>query len=168
MLFMEIFMNALKAASFASLLVVTGVLLREQTVLPFLCNRKLVSEERALLDNVTRQDHRVVARAAQASLKRCTACLGKSADPAPWHVIAATNYRLLGRSDAAIHHYEMALRTVRNPELYLALGLLRVERGDKVRGLEDIVLALRYNPYLISRVPSPEIVEEVNRRLTQR
>ena len=76
----------------------------------------------------------------------------------------AANERVLGRMQEAIASYENALEIDHRPEIYFNLGATQLQAGDRERGIENLVTAVRFHPEA-GYITDPAINAEVHRRV---
>jgi tetratricopeptide (TPR) repeat protein len=81
------------------------------------------------------------------------------------YMIEAANLELLGRTGAAVQHYESALLYDRRPEIYLNLGLDLLEMGNAAAGERALVTAALFNPALIAEIPYDNVRASVQRQV---
>src|SRR5262245_46389620 len=65
------------------------------------------------------------------------------------YMAAAANYRLFDDFGHAEEMYRSALRYDRRPELYFNLGLMQIDLGRREEGIQTLIRAGLFNPYLI-------------------
>lgn len=80
-------------------------------------------------------------------------------------MLLAVNLQRLGRNQEAVAVYEKALQYERRPELYLSLGTLQFELGQRDAALENLVRARMFNQFVDGDVPLM-IRDEVRARAT--
>ncbi len=61
-----------------------------------------------------------------------------------YHMLYATNARILQRWDEALLHYDAALAIDRRPEIYFQRGMMQVESGNADAAIPDLVKAVRF------------------------
>lgn len=77
------------------------------------------------------------------------------------YMTAAANYRLLEDYDSASEMYKEALRFDRRPELYYNLGISEVNAGRRKEGVDALIHAGLFNPFLIPDLTDAQIRAEV-------
>ncbi|MGH9456432.1 MAG: hypothetical protein ACRD2J_02180 [Thermoanaerobaculia bacterium] len=80
-------------------------------------------------------------------------------------MIRAANLRILGELRAAATEYESALAYDRRPEIYLNLGIVRLQMGDRAGAESAIVSAALFDPTITARIPDSELRVRVERRM---
>lgn len=84
------------------------------------------------------------------------------------HVLIAANEESLGQYDDAAAAYRAALLVDRRPEVYALMGDALVQLGRTDEAVENYVIAARFTPYILERVPSTEVERRVKERLAGR
>ncbi len=72
-------------------------------------------------------------------------------DPA-WYMYYGANCEILDRWQDAADVYTRALAIDQRPEIYFSRGLVRLHLGQIDRAAEDMITAVRFNPFLIDRI----------------
>lgn len=72
-------------------------------------------------------------------------------DPA-WYMFYGTNCEILERWQDAADVYTRALSIDQRPEIYFSRGLVMLHLGQIDRAAEDMITAVRFNPFLIDRI----------------
>lgn len=72
-----------------------------------------------------------------------------------YHMLYASNARMLQRPDLARQHYDAALAIDRRPEIYLQRGFTALESGHVEAAMPDFVRAVRFNPALLDQLDGP-------------
>lgn len=80
-------------------------------------------------------------------------------------MLQAANYGILGRHEDAIAAYEAALLVDRRPEIYLNLGLLELELGQREKALGHLATAVRFDRTMLGAIGDPLTIEEVRRKV---
>jgi tetratricopeptide (TPR) repeat protein len=80
-------------------------------------------------------------------------------------MIAAANYRVLGRYDESIRLYREALQLDRRPELYANLASAEAAAGDRVAARKDLLQAGLFSPWSITSVEDGQLRQEVVQQL---
>lgn len=120
--------------------------------IPYRCSLVEQQVQKLTLRIASLPDEPAVRTAARRNLAAMRPCLGQTFAKVNQLMIAAANYRMLDRADAAIGLYERALQLDRRPELYLNLGLAQIEAGRTKDGIDNLVHACVYNPEFLDEI----------------
>ena len=94
--------------------------------------------------------------------------LDRGIDNTGLYMAAAANYRLLDDFGHAAEMYRRALRYDRRPELYFHLGLMEINLGHRQAGIDMLIRAALFNPFLIQEIDENEIREKVEKAVHAR
>lgn len=138
----------------ASIVVVTAVAaVNMLCVVPYECNLKEKRWEAITLAMFERRNGSSAERqVAQRTLSEMQRCL-KSDPNANLCMIAAANYRLLGRNSEAVRLYETALQYDRRPEIYYNIGETQLDAGIWDEAIKNLSTAVYFNPFLADNLP---------------
>jgi tetratricopeptide (TPR) repeat protein len=81
-------------------------------------------------------------------------CLQVSPTDADMYMTVAALHRIMGRFDDAMEMYRSALRFEQRPELYLNLGLMQLESGDREQAMPNLTKACLFNVDFINEIPN--------------
>ncbi len=150
----------------ASIAVVTAALalVERCSYLPCHCNReeayvRLRTEK--IIDAPSVED----AQIERDNVEILNRCIAQNPTDTTASMLLAANLRLLGHKQEAATVYAKALQYERRPELYLGLGILQFELGQRDAALENLVRARMFNQWLDVDVPLM-IRDEVRARAT--
>ena len=82
-------------------------------------------------------------------------------------MIAAANYRILGRNDEALRLYRNSLKRDQRPEIYYNIANTEVALGAREAALNDFVRACIFNPFMIHEIDDGQLHEQTIARLIQ-
>lgn len=69
-----------------------------------------------------------------------------------WYALYGANCELLGRWQDAVDVYTRAMAIDQRPELYLYRGLVLLHLGRIDRAADDMIAAVRFNPFLLDQI----------------
>jgi tetratricopeptide (TPR) repeat protein len=134
-------------------------------VLPYHCNRiknaHILSTQYAY-DHAGTPEGSLQARRNLAALQECS---GPTCRDVSLDMIAAANYRVLGRYREAIRLYHDGLRLDRRPELYENLAAAEIGAGDRNAARNDLLRASLFSPWAIRAVEDGQLRDEVVQQL---
>ena len=81
------------------------------------------------------------------------------------YMVAGANYRIFDDLDHAAEMYQAALRYDKRPELYFNLGMVELDRGNRIVGKQTLIEAARFNPSLIGDIADPDIRDAAQRAI---
>lgn len=145
--------------------------LRVNVFEPLYCDRVRRQLRSRVVENFSQREStnfRTRARHDAAEAIRCLQWVPHEID---FYMIAAANYRVTGRLDASAHLYQSALKYDHRPEIYINLGEVLLEIGQREEGLIALTKAAsfygdeRYVEYVMQHIPERQ---EVKRRLRDR
>lgn len=87
--------------------------------------------------------------------------------PGAWdaRVVAGNVAMLAGRREAALAHFEAALRLAERPETRFNVGMALLALGDQEAGYAHLIRAVKLNPRVVAQVTDPEVAASLRRRL---
>lgn len=150
----------------ASIAVVTAAvaLVERCSYLPCRCNRE-EAYVRLRTEKIIDTPSVEAARMEQDNVDVLSRCIAQNPTDTTASMLLAANLRLLGRKQEAATVYAKALLYERRPEIYLGLGILQFELGQRDAALENLVRARMFNQWLDVDVPLM-IRDEVRARAT--
>ena len=104
---------------------------------------------------------------ARTSLDMIEPCLERSSSEVDVYMIAAANYRTLGRLPDAVRMYKTALAYDRRPEIYYNLGIVELQLQQRPAAMADLLTAVRFSRMYMSDLPDDvrnELTELIRRR----
>jgi len=104
---------------------------------------------------------------ARQHLDEITRCIQESPEDVDLWMNKAALLRLVGLDSEAIKAYEQALRYDRRPEIYLNLGIVQAQQGDKPAAIESYARAVLYSPGLTRALDDPEMRKAVLARAAE-
>jgi len=134
-------------------------------MLPYRCNRiknAYILPTEYAFNHAGTPDGSLQARRNLTALLPCMrpACRNVALD-----MIAAGNYRVLGRYDEAIRLYQHALNLDRRPELYANLAAVEAAAGDRVAARKDLLRAALFSPWAVRSIEDGGLRQEVIQQL---
>jgi tetratricopeptide (TPR) repeat protein len=102
---------------------------------------------------------------AQRNLTALLPCMQIGCRDVSLYMMAAANYRVIGRYDEAIRLYREALRLDRRPELYVNLGAAEAAAGDRVTARNHMLRAALFTPWAVQGIEDGELRQDVVRQL---
>jgi tetratricopeptide (TPR) repeat protein len=102
---------------------------------------------------------------ARRNLSALRTCLNLGCRDVSSEMIAAANYRVLGRNDEAIRLYREALRLDPRPELYVNLGAAELAAGDRDAARDDALSGALFSPFSVRFIEDGQLRQEVVERL---
>lgn len=131
--------------------VAAGFAIHRLCVIPFRDNRAMreVEERMRIAESVDSARAVPLARANLADLDRVAR--SRRLDPA-WYMFYGANCEILDRWQDAADVYTRALAIDQRPELYFSRGLVMLHLGQIDRAAEDMITAVRFNPFLLDRI----------------
>jgi O-antigen ligase len=105
------------------------------------------------------------AEAARAALERIEERLAWF--PGAWsaRVVAGNVAMLAGRREAALAHFDAALRLAERPETRFNVGMALLALGDQEAGYAHLIRAVKLNPWMFAQVTDPAVAAALRRRL---
>jgi O-antigen ligase len=87
--------------------------------------------------------------------------------PGEWetHVVAGNLAMAAGRREAALAHFDAALRLAERPETRFDVGIALVALGDQEAGYAHLIRAVKLNPRLYRQITDPAIAAALRLRL---
>ena len=129
--------------------IVAALALYRFCVLPWRINRVLHTVEARSRIALAVSDRERSAILARQSIDDLSSIAGASELDVNFHLMYASNARLLGRWNEALDHYNAALRADHRPEIYFQRGLTMLEMGNPDAAVADFVTTARFNPNLL-------------------
>ena len=133
-----------KVISGAVCMVAMIPLLYFYTLIPIRCNRMARVVRSRTLRNFHRADDFAARIQARDDGSRALACSAKMPQQIEFYMLAAANYRISGRLEDAAELYRKALQYEKRPEIYLNLGEVLLQNGQREAGLETLVTAATF------------------------
>ena len=120
-------------------------------VIPFRDNvvMREVEERMSVVESVDPVRAVPLARANLADLDRVAR--SRRLDPA-WYMFYGANCEILERWQDAANAYTRALAIDQRPEIYFSRGLVMLHLGRIDRAAEDMITAVKFNPFLIDQI----------------
>jgi hypothetical protein len=120
-------------------------------VIPFRDDRtmRVVEERMAVVQSVDPVRAQPLARANLDDLDRVAR--SRRLDP-EWYMFYGANCEILERWPDAADAYTRALAIDQRPELYFSRGLVMLHLGRIDEAAEDMITAVRFNPFLIDQI----------------
>ncbi|MEO8033369.1 MAG: hypothetical protein ABI837_02980 [Acidobacteriota bacterium] len=141
---------AIRVTGILIVVVLTGLALRRYCVQPYRCNAvkgRVEPQIERIVGLPATIDGTVRIRSFSAELGRCLQHdphdVGLLVDRAECDV-------LLGRREEAVARYEEALRYNRRPEIYLSLGLIQYQLGQREAAMRAFGRAHAFAPFLVN------------------
>jgi tetratricopeptide (TPR) repeat protein len=134
-------------------------------VLPYRCNR---IKKAGAVSTVYAYEHGGSPEGslrARQNLARLSECMGPTCRDITTDMIAAANYRVLGRYDDAIRLYHHALQLNHRPELYANLASTEAAAGDRNAARRDLLRAALFSPGALRSVDDGLLRMEVIQQL---
>jgi tetratricopeptide (TPR) repeat protein len=134
-------------------------------VLPYRCNRiknAYIRSTELAYDHMGTPEGSLQA---QRNLAALSACMRFTCRDVSLDMIAAANYRVLGRNDESVSQYRDALRLDRRPELFVNLAAAENANGDRVAALNDSLRAGLFSPWTVRSIEDGQLRQEVVRQL---
>ena len=107
----------------------------------------------------------VAARTARANITTAREMLQKNPADADLYMMLASNERIVGMKEEALAAYDNALRVLPRPEIYLTLGQLQLEMGQRDAAIENMARAVRFEEGLNEEIEDPATREAVEKRV---
>jgi tetratricopeptide (TPR) repeat protein len=127
--------------------------LQRWCVEPFACNRVKGRVEPEIVAIAALPDNIELTIRARAMGDQIRKCLEHAPHDVDLHMEAAAVDQILHRPGDAITQYTEALQYDRRPELYLNLGLMQYEMGDKQGATQTLGRSLAFATYFINYDP---------------
>ena len=108
-----------------------------------------VEERMSVVESVDPVRAVPLARANLADLDRVAR--SRRLDPA-WYMFYGANCEILERWQDAANAYTRALAIDQRPEIYFSRGLVMLHLGRIDRAAEDMITAVKFNPFLIDQI----------------
>lgn len=128
---------------------------REWFYEPLVCDGIAQRAERSTLRalEMSQSNPYSAASIAHANLDRLAPCLTARTSNVNLYMLAAANYRSLGRLEDAAAMYRLALSYDRRPELYYNLGVVELELKQRPAAVADLLTAVRFSRAYLSDLP---------------
>lgn len=107
----------------------------------------------------------VAARTARANILTARQMLQKNPADVDLYMMLASNQRIVGENQEALAAYDEALRVRPRPEIYLTLGQLQLEMGQRDAAIENMARAVRFEEGLAEEIEDPAVREAVEKRV---
>jgi O-antigen ligase len=91
---------------------------------------------------------------AHANLNLLAPCVAEQTSNINTYMVAAANYRSLGRLEDAARLYRIALSYDRRPELYYNLGVVELDLRQRQAAVADLLTAIRFSREYMSDLPA--------------
>ena len=132
-------------------IVAAGFAIHRLCVIPFRDNVVMREVEERMSIVESRDPVRAVplARANLADLNRVAR--SRRLDPT-WYMFYGANCEILERWQDAANAYTRALAIDQRPEIYFSRGLVMLHLGRIDRAAEDMITAVKFNPFLIDQI----------------
>ena len=127
--------------------------LQRWCVEPFACNRVKGRVEPEIVAIAALPDNIELTIRARAMGEQIRRCLDHAPHDVDLHMEAAAVDQILHRPNDAITEYAEALQYDRRPELYLNLGLMQYQMGDKQGATQTLAHSLAFATYFINYDP---------------
>lgn len=137
------------------------------TIAPLRCNRR----ETAVVSRTKRiafAPRTIASPIARENIEWMEKCVCFAPAETNLQMLAAANYRTLGRTDDAIAAYYKALRWDERPEIYVELGLTELEGGYEASGRAHLYRGALFNPDLLKDAEGAVVAKETRQRVLQR
>ena len=157
-------MKVLRAAAAIVIAAAAVATLRACVVVPLHCQRIVSRTETRTREAVAAfpEVRRSIARANIGALRRCE---GRYPADINLYMLLGANYQIVEEWEAAIEVYETALGIDRRPEVYLNLGMCRMQVDQTERAMEAFVIACAFAPRMLDEVPDSAVREAVVQRI---
>ena len=133
--------------------------------LPYRCNRIKIAYIRPTEDAYDRIGTPEGGLKAQRNLRVLLQCMKPFCRDVSLDMIAAANYRVLGRFDDSIRLYRDALLLDRRPELFANLASAEVAAGDRESARKDLLQAGLFSPWAVRSMEDGQLRQDVVRQL---
>lgn len=156
-----------RRAAAVTIILAAGYAFYAFCVVPYQCNVLRKSLTHSTAEAFARRDTpeaAVVGRRNLAAISRCRVPTCRDLDT---EMIAAANYRIIGRDADAAQLYRDALRFDRRPEIYYNLANTELAMGRREAAIADFVRASIFNPWLIRDINDGQARAEVLERLVR-